>query len=155
MIRAARKADIPRILDLLDALNAQGTLSDPSYRVKPDARETMRETCLRDWFGRFLPFPACLVDEEEGEVAGMISGRAGTDHPLLDRPPMLHIETLFVDEAWRRRGIARALVAAYREAAARAGYAHAEVGTLARDARALAFWRAVGFTDRRVILASA
>jgi ribosomal protein S18 acetylase RimI-like enzyme len=154
MIRPVERGDLQRVLDMLVALNDQGTVSDARYRVHPDARERMRSDVLEGWFGAFHPFPPCLVVDLDGAVVAMVSGRAAVDHPIVLREPTAHIETLWVEPAWRRQGWARQLVDAWLAAAVKAGYPRAEVGTLARDDRAVAFWRAVGFDELRVILAA-
>ena len=151
-VREARRADLEALLDQLERLNATGTEADPRYRIRSGARDFLREHHGETWFGRFQPFPACLVDERDGVLAGFVSGAPRQDHPVLDHPPTARIGELWVEPAYRRQGVARALVTAFRERCARAGYADVEVSTLARDARAVAFWRSVGFDDLRLVL---
>lgn len=152
MIRAARRSDSGGLLEALMRLNETGTAADPRFRLRPDGRASLRAHLDEVWFGRFRPFPAAFVAEEDGALVGFVSGEPLPDHPLLDQPPSARIENLWVEPQARRRGLARALVAAFREAAAGAGLHRIEVQTLVRDARAVAFWRSVGFDDLRVLL---
>lgn len=154
MIREAVRSDLEALLDGLARLDATGEAADPRYRLRPDWRAVQRERLADLWFGRFLPFPACLVDERDGGLAGFVGGAPRADHPILDEPPTAKIEVMWVEEPHRRLGIGRALVAAWLERAAAAGYGRIEVSTLARDARAVAFWRGVGFDDLRLVLAT-
>ena len=104
------------------------------------------------WLGRFLPFPACFVAELDGRLIGYVQGDISGPHPILDEPPKARIGNLWVEPEHRRKGIARDLVNTYVSAANAAGFPWVEVGTLTKDARAVAFWRALGFGDWRVSL---
>ena len=153
-LREATRRDVEGLLELLDRLNANGRAVDPRFRVRQDMRALQRDHLREAWFGRFLPFPACWVAEQEAGLHGFVSGLPQQAHPVLEAPPTARIENLWVDPEFRRQGIATALVQRFRAAAANAGYARCEVSTLARDDQALAFWRAQGFSDLRVALAA-
>lgn len=143
MIREAVRSDRDALLAAALRLNATGTVADPRYRLRPDATKVLRERLGEVW---------CLVDERDGVVAGFVAGEPRRDHPILDQPHTCTISDLWVEEPFRRQGIGRALVAAFRVLAERRGFPRIEVTTLARDARALAFWRSVGFDNLRVTL---
>ncbi|MCB9696396.1 MAG: GNAT family N-acetyltransferase [Alphaproteobacteria bacterium] len=153
MIRAAERADLRAIVPLLEELDRDGTRADPRYRVRPEATARMAETLGELWFDRFLPFPPCLVAEVDGVVVGLVSALPAQAHPILDDEPTARIQQLYVRPDHRRRGLARALVQGMVRHASQAGYPRIEVSTLALDGRALAFWRASGFSDLRVVLA--
>jgi ribosomal protein S18 acetylase RimI-like enzyme len=93
-------------------------------------------------------------DPEDGSIAGMVAGEVVPEHPILAYPPSARIDNLWVAPAFRRAGLGRALVAAWRDGATKGGFTRHVVSTLARDARAVAFWRAVGFADLNVTLAA-
>ncbi len=152
MIRPAGRADLPKIVPLWAELNQEGTRVDPRYRVRPDVEALLAAYGSEAWFERFLPFPACLVAEVDGGPVGFVACLPVPDHPILEHEPTARIDSLYVSKAYRRRGLARALVEDMLRRATAAGYARFEVNTLALDARALAFWRATGFTDLRVVL---
>jgi GNAT superfamily N-acetyltransferase len=154
-IRSADRRDIPALLDLWDALMACGTAADPRFRKAPDAREPMR-AFMHGCFDAGQPFPPFLVaevDSDDGpEIVGFVRGFPPAFIEVLDRPPSVRIGDLYVRDAYRRGGIARALVERMLERAAEKGYPRAEVGTLTKDARAVAFWRSMGFGDWQVTL---
>lgn len=72
------------------------------------------------WFAGFLAEPSHLIVAalHVGRAVGFVSG-AVLHHP--DKPPGLFIIKLGVNQEFRRRGIATALLAAIREAAATRG----------------------------------
>jgi GNAT superfamily N-acetyltransferase len=139
---------------LLLRLNANGTEADPRYVLQPEAGPRLREHLRSLWFGRFLPFPACLVAEPPGTgLVGLVSAEVVPDLGIMAFPPTARIDNLWVEPPWRRQGLARALVERMHTRAQAAGYTRLTVSTLARDDRALAFWRAMGFHDLFVVLA--
>jgi GNAT superfamily N-acetyltransferase len=77
-----------------------------------------------------------LVAEQDGSVVGFASWLEVADGVELD--------DLFVDPAWRRRGIATALVIGIVEVLRARGVSHLEVTA---NPHALAFYREVGFVD--------
>jgi ribosomal protein S18 acetylase RimI-like enzyme len=89
-----------------------------------------------------------------GEYRALIFEEAGT--PLgyaLFRPDEngIHLRQLFVDRAQRRRGVGRRIVEClHAEVFPRGVRVTAEV--LVHNEAALAFWRAIGFTDHAVAL---
>lgn len=150
MIRPARPGDLERLLDLWEALQDNGSRADVRYRPTDDARAHMRDYIRGSWF-RQEPFPHTLVWEDT-EVVGFVSGFARIAVPVVDLTPSVRIGDLFVAPSHRRQGVARALVTAFLERAATAGFPRSEVGTLTADPRAVAFWRAMGFGDWQVLL---
>lgn len=151
MIRPARRSDHDGLLDLWEDLQANGQASDPRYRPTPNARREMAAYTRDTWFD-LRPFPRVLIAEVDGTLAGFIHGFPRVALPVVDLAPTARIGDLHVHEAHRRRGIGRALVNAFVEQTANAGYPRIEVGTLTADARAVAFWRAMGFGDWQVSL---
>ena len=151
-VRPAARSDLPWLVAALDRLNATGTEADPRYVPRADVEARLRAEIDAIWFGRFHRFPPCLVAENDGSLVGLVAGSGQPPHPILDHPPTATISDLWVEPAHRGRGIGRALVGAFRDAAQAAGCTRLEVSTLARDARAIAFWHALGFSDLRVVL---
>ncbi len=144
-------ADREAVLELWWLLAAEGHRADPRYRMQADAREAV-EDVVDGWFS-----PSTLTSvwvAETDRLVGFVAVRPAELHPLLDRPPTLLLTDAVVDPSARRGGVGRSLVRAVREHALANGFISIEVGTLARDARALAFWRAMGFGDWRVTLES-
>jgi GNAT superfamily N-acetyltransferase len=152
VIRAAARADLDRVVDAVVRLAENGAAADPRYVLADDTRARLRSLFAEQWFGAFLPFPACLVDEREGRLVGLVSAEIAPPHPILPTAPGIRIDNLWVEPDHRRQGVGRALVAEMRRRADAAGYARHGVSTLARDERAVAFWRSVGFDPFTVTL---
>ena len=146
------REDVTAVLALWARLNDAGGASDERFVVRPDASADLRHIINDQWLGRFRPFPACYVCDHEGVVVGWVQGDICPPHPILDEPPKVRIGNLWVEPPYRRRGVGRTLVETFVQEAQQAGFPWVEVGTLGRDARAVAFWRALGFGDWRVTL---
>ncbi len=86
-----------------------------------------------------------LVAYEAGEPVGFVSGIEMT-HP--DKGTEMFLYELAVDEAFRRRGIGTALVAALRDLAVEHGCYGMWVMTESDNAAALATYNAAGSTER-------
>ena len=153
-VRQGAKSDVDALVNMLEALNATGHEADARYQVHPDARRALRDHVVNVWFGTFSPFPACWVAVHDGALVGSLHGEPGPTHPVLATAPGARITSLWVEPSFRGQGVATRLVQTFRERATKAGFPHLEVGTLAQDTRARAFWESLGLTDYRVTLAS-
>ncbi|MEO8539247.1 MAG: GNAT family N-acetyltransferase [bacterium] len=92
------------------------------------------------------PRSVTLVAERQNALAGFISG--SVEQNLPDRLPESHVTVgyLWVEERFRRLGIARALFQQVAEwAATQDGVGHFEMAVLTADESAARFWRAIGF----------
>ena len=150
MIRPATPDDHEVLLDLWEDLNRNGSEADPRYRPTADARAQMKTYTANSWFEQ-VPFPRCLVADDDG-VVGFIHGFPRTAVPVIDLAPTVRIGDLYVAPSHRRSGVGRSLVQAMPSWAKAAGHPRAEVGTLTADARAVAFWRSMGFGDWQISL---
>ena len=92
------------------------------------------------------PDAEVLVAELGGGVVGVAAYQL---IDLLERPdPQCRITALVVDDRYRRRGVAYALLHTIEESASDLGCFRLEVTTRAERADALAFYRAAGFEER-------
>ena len=92
------------------------------------------------------PDAEVLVAELDGEVVAVA---AYLLIDLLERPdPQCRITALVVDDRYRRRGVAYALLHTIEESARNVGCFRLEVTTRPERAEALAFYRAAGFDER-------
>ena len=92
------------------------------------------------------PDAEVLVAELDGEVVGVAAYHLVD---LLERPdPQCRITALVVDDRYRRRGVAYALLHTIEEFAREVGCFRLEVTTRPERAEALAFYRAAGFDER-------
>ncbi len=155
-IRSADRTDIGVLLDLWEELMDCGTEADPRFRRTADARDPMR-AFMHQCFDAGQPFPPFLLAEVDTpfgpEAVGFIRATIPAVLPVVETVPTVRIGDLYVKEAYRRGGIARRLVNELLERGRAKGYPRAQVGTLTRDARAVAFWRSMGFGDWQVTLA--
>ncbi len=131
-------------------LSDAGRSADSRYRVRQDADHVMAEAIER-WCTDEQP---AWVADIDGDLVGFIVARRSPPHAVLEAPPTFVITDAHVSEPFRRRGIASALFDAAQRYAASCGATVIEVGTLARDERAIAFWRSQGFGEWRVTLAT-
>ncbi len=87
-----------------------------------------------------------LVAELDGDVVGLA---AYVLIDVLERPdPQCRVTALVVDDRFRRRGVAYALLHTIEETARDFGCFRLEVTSRAERAEALAFYRAAGFEER-------
>ena len=123
-------------------LHAAGHAADARFALEVGAVD---EGLVRGILPLKKPFPACFVARGP-EVVGFVWLQAA------QIPPRAKILEVFITPHARRAGVGRELVLTAIAAAEAAGYPDIEVGTLARDGRAIAFWRSVGFGDWWVTL---
>jgi ribosomal protein S18 acetylase RimI-like enzyme len=134
-VRAAEPADIPALMRLKRLL-AQG--EDSLHAVRATAADW-----LRDGFGADAGFTAFVAEcGGDDAVIGMatcsqraITGWSG---------PVIFLQDLFVDEAWRDRGVARALMTRVAALACELGSPIVEL-TVRADNSAQAFYLRTGF----------
>lgn len=97
-LRPAKPADVPEILALIHELAV--------YEKEPDAVRTTEADLLRDGFGA-EPYFRCTMAEWNGQVAGFALYLF--QYSTWEGRPALYLEDLFVREAYRKRGIGKAL----------------------------------------------
>ncbi len=132
-------------MQMRDELAAVGHAADPRYSL-PDAALRDERRRVRGILAVKKPFPSCFVAYAPAGLVGFVWIQAS------GLPPYARIQELFVTPHARRTGVGRVLVETAVQAAEAAGYGHIEVSTLAKDGRAVAFWRSMGFGDWWVTL---
>jgi len=135
VIRPARPADSARIAAMANRLNVM--------MGEPDGMFTTA-VIRRDLFGK-RPAVEGLVAESGGNVAGYALFHKGYDTDLAGAN--LILADMFVEEAQRRRGIGRRLMAALARIAVKRGARSVSWGVLTRNRSARAFYRKLGATD--------
>jgi GNAT superfamily N-acetyltransferase len=146
-VRPAHKGDLDAILKLWASLMDEGRAADSRYRVTDGILDDLRHPVASDWFRPILPFPYVWVAALPTGVVGFLTGEVKPPHPLLVTTPTARVNDLFVAPKARRCGLARTMVQSFFQQATDAGFTRHSVHTLAQDARAVSFWRSLGFND--------
>ncbi len=94
------------------------------------------------------PDMTTLLAEREGRMAGYSQLREAAPPDCVEGPGPLELWRFYVDQAWQGQGVAQALMAATLEAARERGAATMWLCVWEHNARAQAFYRKLGFTDR-------
>ena len=137
-IRAAKEQDMEAVLSIYNYEVMHGTAT---FDVVP---RTMEE--LMDWFRRHVGgrHPV-LVAGEDGRVGGFASLSAYRDRAAYDATAEL---SMYVDAAYRRRGIARALLQALFAGARERGHIRTVISVIGGENTAsLALHREFGFRE--------
>jgi GNAT superfamily N-acetyltransferase len=127
LVRRATLADAEALLRLNDQFNGPGT---------PLAH-------IQDHLAQRAAFETPFVAEVEGYVAGMACLRLLPC--AFDHTPYAELTELYVEEAYRRRGLARALFAHIEAVAREAGASQLALITAWRNTEAHAFYHAIGY----------
>ncbi len=96
------------------------------------------------------PGSAILLAEEDGQVIGLLS--YATRPNLYHAAPSCLIEELVVCRAARGRGVGGALLHAVLDRARAADCAEVSISAMPDNARAIALYKRLGFTDEAVLL---
>lgn len=137
-IRLATPSDVPLILHLVRQLAI--------YEREPDAVHATEAGLLRDGFGN-QPHFECLIAEEEsahGLVQPAGFALTFTSYSTWRGRPGVHLEDLFVLPEFRRRGIAKALVARVAARAIEQGYDRLGLHVLDWNQPAIDFYHQLG-----------
>lgn len=136
-IRAARPADAPAVVHLIQQLAAEGSETSPV---------TEADVCA------YLVYPGCslLVAESDGQVVGLVSTFVRPS--LYHAAPAVLADDLIVSADFRGQGIGGALLDEVLRRAEAAGCAEVSVAVMPDNAGALRFYRSHGLTDEAVFL---
>jgi len=132
-IRPAIPADVVQILKFIRALAA--------YEREPDAVVATEQDLLRHGFGE-NPLFECLMAEWNGEPAGF--ALYFYDYSTWLGRPGLYLEDVFVDPAFRDRGIGKALLQRLAAIALEKGCARLKWQVLDWNEPAMEFYRGLG-----------
>jgi ribosomal protein S18 acetylase RimI-like enzyme len=109
-------------------------------------------TIRRDAFGPRRAFRVLVGETARGAVVGYAAFLMGYNTDVAARD--MFMLDLFVQPAWRSRGVGRALVTAVAREAVRRGLPDVEWGVRGDNARALRFYRSLGARVGRVRIAT-
>ncbi|HET7745726.1 MAG TPA: GNAT family N-acetyltransferase [Vicinamibacteria bacterium] len=133
VLRAAREADVPLILQLIRELAA--------YEREPDAVTATEEDLRRDGFGATPRFKA-VIAEWHGEPAGFAF--YFYNYSTWQGRPGLYLEDLFVRPAHRGRGIGKALLVHLAKVAVAEGCGRYQWQVLDWNTPAIEFYERMG-----------
>lgn len=142
VIRAVEPRDEAAIARLWQELTDYHVALDPRLPgATPGAAERYSSRLLER---RDDPFTRAFVAEVAGEVVGYVLGAVVDLHPdLFDHVESGFIADIYVTPAYRRRGIARQLVAAINTWFAAQGVRYTEWQVAARNREGIRFWEAI------------
>jgi GNAT superfamily N-acetyltransferase len=143
-IRRASLRDLDQLTALWRAINAHHSHLDPLFTERSEAAAEARELLRAQLADEDAAFFVC---EREGELVGFCGARIDRAPPILVEVERAQVTDLYVVETLRRRGIARALVAAALEWVRARRVARVEVRVVSGNREGQAFWRALGFED--------
>lgn len=132
-IRSATPADVAQILAFIRALAV--------YERAPHAVTATEERLLQDGFGP-RPFYRCLIAEHDGQAAGFAF--YFFNYSTWKGRPGIYLEDLFVEPAFRGRGIGKALLQAVAADALEEGCERLQWEVLDWNTPAIDFYRAMG-----------
>lgn len=142
-IRAVEPRDRAALARLWQALTDYHVQLDP--RLPAATPGAARRYAARLLERRHDPFTRAFVAEVDGQVVGYVLGAVIDLQPdLFEHADAGFIADLFVDPAFRRRGIARRLVEAINAWFAGQGVRHTEWQVAAANEDGLRFWQAIG-----------
>lgn len=147
-----RDADRPALLAFVAGIQDYERALAPQLKTGAEIAEDHADRVL----SRVLEGSGVLLMAREGErpVGFLAAWMAADDDPLLQDAARQHalIGELFVEEAMRRSGIARALLAAGEAAMAARGARRLRIWAKAGNQAAVACYRTFGFADYEVVL---
>ena len=111
-VRPAVEADLPRVLELLDQID------DSMYPQREDAGQTLRLSVFRPIAAD--PRQHLLVAEADGRIVGTVH-LVVIPHLSRTCKPSGLLESMVVDEAYRRKGVGAALLREVQHLALEAG----------------------------------
>lgn len=137
---------VPRDLDVVISLRLALLREHPEHpvygRLRPDVRDRAREL-----FSAQLrsTMEAIFLAETDGEVAGILRCVESVGSPLLEPARYAYVSSVFVQPAFRRRGVLRALLRAAERWCRARGLDQMRLHNVAGSKMAERAWSSLGF----------
>ena len=147
LVRFAREGDLPRVNVLRKQVNDVHVAGKPDV-FKPGFSDELRDYLFVVWQD---PQKKVVVAELDGTVAGfaVLNHIVRPENPFMYERDFLDIDEFGVDESFRRRGIASAMMAFIRDYAKKEGFRRLELNMWEFNQGALAFYEAAGLKTYR------
>ena len=146
-VRFAREEDLDRVNELRRQVNDQHVAGKPEVFRPGFCGE------LRDYIHAIMEDPQkeIVVAEAGGAIRGfaVLNHIVRPENPFMFERDYLDIDEFGVDEGFRRRGVAAAMIRFIREYAREKGFRRLELNMWEFNRGALAFYEASGFTTYR------
>jgi len=141
-IREARRGDVDIVVGMWVAMMAYHYALDHRFHFAADAPASYASHVRMLMKNRLA---RVYVAESDGTVAGFITAEVARRPPVYPVGQYGFIADMFVDPAYRRRGIGRALFEQTAKWLRSCGVTSIELLAAERNAEGAAFWRAMGF----------
>lgn len=147
VIRDYRDADAPRVRDMM-------------RRLAQQRGESTHHLVLKEEYARF--FPAYLqsflknpdsmmkLAEADGKVVGYLIATRGREPQYYKYSKVAHLNDVFVEDAFRNRGVAHQLLVALEEWAKKAGLQAIEVDVFPEHTQEIRSLQGLGFNEYRI-----
>ena len=152
VVRAAVAADRPVLEHLVAALQDDGRRYDPALATGMHVIARGSVDAMADYAENEQGL--CLVAVLDGTVVGYVGCCLVVDEDMWTDPDWsrsVHLQEMFVDPAFRRRGIGRRLIAEVEAHARRLGVPRVLVTANASNPESCGAYRASGFTDHKIL----
>ena len=147
-VRSAQAGDIPQMVELNALVQADHVAARPAV-FKPAARDE-----LAAWFAAGLDSGSlhAWVALDGADLVGYVTVHAEQreEHALCYARAWWEVDALVVRPAYRRRGVARALLRMVATAADQAGVGQLQLSTWSFNTGAQEAWRHLGFTPMAI-----
>jgi GNAT superfamily N-acetyltransferase len=142
VIREAHRRDVPELVALWQQMMDYHSSFDRRFRFTGGVRREIERHLTESLRSRGARI---IVAEAEGRVVGYILGEVHQRKPIYPVGVYGFVSDLSVTEAWRRRGVGRALVEEMLAWFRRQGVTAIELFVLEANPVSTAFWQAMGF----------
>ena len=146
-VRLAVENEFGRINELRRQVNDLHVAGKPEV-FKPGFSQELQDVVREIWND---PEREIVVAESDGVICGYAVLRHinRLENPFMRERDFLDIDEFGVDEAYRRKGVATAMIGFFRDFARQRGFHRIELNMWEFNQEALAFYEAAGFTTFR------
>jgi GNAT superfamily N-acetyltransferase len=149
-VRHAHAADTAALKGLFRKLHAFNAALDPHFALSEEWEGHFDVAMAQALQGTSLCLIAC--ETSAGRPLGFVLGTVHRDSGMWRYREWVEVEALYVEEQWRGRGLAEALLDRACEWAESVGQAMVQLYVTASNERAIRFYRHEGFGETQAIM---